>query len=138
MSYLLLATTEDYCGVEPITHPPNIVETRPPFILDEEKLRQAYNQTDSAILGSKLLNLYQIKNIYNLIIFYYNFILGVLAILFLALVILAVLIGRYLHRHKGEYLTQEDLGADNADDPDTAVVLGTTGHHVEKKKEYYI
>lgn len=61
-----------------------------------------------------------------------------LAILFLALVILAVLIGRYLHRHKGEYLTQEDLGADNADDPDTAVVLGTTGHHVEKKKEYYI
>ncbi|KRT79151.1 EGF domain-containing protein [Oryctes borbonicus] len=107
-------TAEDYCGVEPVTHPPDIVETRPPLILDEEKLRQAYNQTDSAILGS------------------------VLAILFLALVILAVIIGRYLHRHKGEYLTQEDLGADNADDPDTAVVLGTTGHHVEKKKEYYI
>ncbi|XP_065156246.1 neurexin-4 isoform X1 [Atheta coriaria] len=106
--------TEDFCGVEPITHPPNIVETRPPPIVDEEKLRKAYNQTDSAILGS------------------------VLAILFLALVILAVLIGRYLHRHKGEYLTQEDAGADTALDPDTAVVHGTTGHHVQKKKEWFI
>ncbi|KAJ3619660.1 hypothetical protein MTP99_005324 [Tenebrio molitor] len=47
------ALTEDYCGVEPITHPPDTVETRPPPILDEEKLRKAYNQTDSAILGSK-------------------------------------------------------------------------------------
>lgn len=43
--------TEDFCGVEPFTHPPNIVETRPPPIVDEEQLRKAYNQTDSAILG---------------------------------------------------------------------------------------
>ncbi|XP_049821647.1 neurexin-4 isoform X1 [Aethina tumida] len=106
--------TEDYCGVEPITHPPNIVETRPPPIVDEDKLRKAYNQTDSAILGS------------------------ILAIIFLALVILAVVIGRYLHRHKGEYLTQEDAGADSAIDPDEAVVHGTTGHHVQKKKEWFI
>ncbi|XP_064214176.1 neurexin-4 isoform X2 [Tribolium castaneum] len=106
--------TEDYCGVEPITHPPDLIETRPPPIVDEEQLRKAYNQTDSAILGS------------------------VLAIIFLALVILAVIIGRYLHRHKGEYLTQEDAGADTALDPDTAVVHGTTGHHVQKKKEWFI
>jgi contactin associated protein-like 2 len=106
--------TEDYCGVEPITHPPDTVETRPPPILDEEKLRKAYNQTDSAILGS------------------------VLAIIFLALVVLAIIVGRYLHRHKGEYLTQEDAGADTALDPDTAVVHGTTGHHVQKKKEWFI
>ncbi|XP_063906965.1 neurexin-4 isoform X1 [Zophobas morio] len=106
--------TEDYCGVEPITHPPDTIETRPPPILDEEQLRKAYNQTDSAILGS------------------------VLAIIFLALVILAIIIGRYLHRHKGEYLTQEDAGADTALDPDTAVVHGTTGHHVQKKKEWFI
>lgn len=66
------------------------------------------------------------------------FILGILAIIFLALVILAVIIGRYLHRHKGEYLTQEDAGAETALDPDTAVVHGTTGHHVQKKKEWFI
>ncbi|XP_022919939.1 neurexin-4 isoform X2 [Onthophagus taurus] len=107
-------STEDFCGVEPITHPPDLVELRPPPDIDESKLRQAYRQTDSAILGS------------------------VLAVLFLALVIVALLIGRYMHRHKGAYLTQEDVGADNADDPDTAVVMGATGHHVEKKKEYYI
>lgn len=45
--------TEDFCGVEPFTHPPDIVETRPPPIVDEDKLREAYHQTDSAILGSK-------------------------------------------------------------------------------------
>lgn len=50
--FFLAALTEDYCGVEPITHPPDIVETRPPPIIDEDKLRKAYNQTDSAILGS--------------------------------------------------------------------------------------
>lgn len=63
---------------------------------------------------------------------------GILAILFIAVVILAVLIGRYLHRHKGEYLTQEDVGADSALDPDTAVVQGATGHQVQKKKEWFI
>ncbi|XP_076259208.1 neurexin-4 isoform X1 [Rhynchophorus ferrugineus] len=105
---------EDFCGVEPITHPPDIIETRPPPILDEDKLRKAYNQTDSAILGS------------------------VLAIIFLCLVVLCIIIGRYLHRHKGEYLTQEDAGADAALDPDEAVVHGTTGHHVQKKKEWFI
>ncbi|CAG9837466.1 unnamed protein product [Diabrotica balteata] len=106
--------TEDYCGVEPITHPPDIIQTRPPPILDEEKLRRAYNQVNSAVLGS------------------------VLAIVFLALVVLLIIIGRYLHRHKGEYLTQEDAGADTALDPDTAVVHGATGHHVQKKKEWFI
>ncbi|XP_019763354.2 neurexin-4 isoform X1 [Dendroctonus ponderosae] len=105
---------EDFCGVEPITHPPDTIETRPPPLIDEDKIRRAYNQTDSAILGS------------------------VLAIIFLALVILCIIIGRYLHRHKGEYLTQEDAGADAALDPDDAVVHGTTGHHVQKKKEWFI
>ncbi|XP_066260020.1 neurexin-4 isoform X2 [Euwallacea similis] len=105
---------EDFCGVEPVTHPPDIVETRPPPIVDEDKVRRAYNQTDSAILGS------------------------VLAIVFLAFVILCIVIGRYIHRHKGEYLTQEDAGADMAQDPDEAVVHGTTGHHVQKRKEWFI
>nr|CAD7572109.1 unnamed protein product [Timema californicum] len=105
---------EDFCGVEPVTHPPNMVETRPPPLVDEDKLRQIYNRTDSAILG------------------------GVLAVIFLALVIMAILIGRYLARHKGEYLTQEDKGADSAMDPDSAVVRSATGHQVQKKKEWFI
>ncbi|XP_015181762.1 PREDICTED: neurexin-4 isoform X4 [Polistes dominula] len=106
--------TEDYCGVEPITHPPNIVETRPPPDVDENKVRAAYNETDTAILGS------------------------VLAVIIIALVIMAVLIGRYMSRHKGEYLTQEDKGAEIALDPDSAVVHSTTGHQVQKKKEWFI
>lgn len=106
--------TEDYCGVEPVTHPPNIVETRPPPIVDEEKLKAAYSRTNSAILG------------------------GVLAVIFLALVIMAVLIGRYLARHKGEYLTQEDKGAESALDPDSAVMRSATGHQVQKKREWFI
>nr|CAD7587711.1 unnamed protein product [Timema genevievae] len=105
---------EDFCGVEPVTHPPNMVETRPPPLVDEAKLRQIYNRTDSAILG------------------------GVLAVIFLALLIMAILIGRYLARHKGEYLTQEDKGADSAMDPDSAVVRSATGHQVQKKKEWFI
>ncbi|KAK2575769.1 hypothetical protein KPH14_007155 [Odynerus spinipes] len=106
--------TEDFCGVEPITHPPNIIETRPPPQVDEEKVRAAYNETDTAILGS------------------------VLAVIIIALVIMAVLIGRYMSRHKGEYLTQEDKGAEIALDPDSAVVHSATGHQVQKKKEWFI
>uniref|UniRef100_A0A1B6CD05 Neurexin-4 n=2 Tax=Clastoptera arizonana TaxID=38151 RepID=A0A1B6CD05_9HEMI len=106
--------TEDFCGVEPVTHPPNIIETRPPPQVDEEKLRAAYSRTNSAILG------------------------GILAIIFIALVIMAVLIGRYISRHKGEYLTQEDKGADMAMDPDSAVVRSATGHQVQKKREWFI
>ena len=50
--------TEDYCGVEPVTHPPDIVETRPPPEVDEDKLRQIYQRTDSAILGGKIVSAY--------------------------------------------------------------------------------
>ncbi|XP_015588334.1 neurexin-4 isoform X2 [Cephus cinctus] len=106
--------TEDFCGVEPITHPPNIIETRPPPQVDEDKLRAAYNETDTAILGS------------------------VLTVILIALIIMAVLIGRYMSRHKGEYLTQEDKGAEIALDPDSAVVHSATGHQVQKKKEWFI
>ncbi|XP_057341760.1 neurexin-4 isoform X1 [Microplitis mediator] len=106
--------TENFCGVEPITHPPNIVETRPPPIVDQEKVRAAYNETDTAILGS------------------------ILTVIVIALIIMAVLIGRYMSRHKGEYLTQEDKGAELALDPDSAVVHSATGHQVQKKKEWFI
>ncbi|XP_062540681.1 neurexin-4 isoform X1 [Armigeres subalbatus] len=105
--------TEDFCGVEPVTHPPIEIETRPPPVVDEDRLRDAYGP-DTAILG------------------------GVLAVLFLLLIIMAILISRYMNRHKGEYLTQEDKGADAALDPDDAVVQSTTGHQVTKRKEWFI
>ena len=46
--------------------------------------------------------------------------------------------GKYMNRHKGEYLTREDEGAQDAFDADTAVLQGRTGHQVEKKKEWLL
>ena len=51
---------------------------------------------------------------------------------------MAILIGRYLSQHKGEYLTQEDEGAADASDPNEAAVHGVTGHNVSVKKEWFI
>ncbi|XP_065337127.1 neurexin-4 isoform X2 [Cloeon dipterum] len=106
--------TEDFCGVEPVTHPPPELETRPPPDVDKDKLEAAYNRTNSAVLGS------------------------VLALIFLALLVMLLLIGRYVARHKGEYLTQEDKGAEQALDPDEAIINAATGHQVSQKKEFYI
>lgn len=63
---------------------------------------------------------------------------GVLAVVLIALIIMGILIARYMNRHKGDYLTREDSGADNAEDADDAVAQGRTGHHVEKMKEFFI
>lgn len=106
--------TEDFCGQEPVTHPPIELETRPPPRIDEDKLKRAYNRVNSAILGS------------------------ILGILFLLLLIVLLCLGRHMSRHKGEYLTQEDKGADTAFDPDEAVIQSTTGHQVTKRKEWFI
>merc|ERR1711899_254946 len=106
--------TEDFCGIEPVTLPPEKEETRYHQEVQEEKIAKYYQTTSSAILGA------------------------VLAIIFIALVILAVLIGKYMNRHKGAYLTREDEGAQDAFDADTAVLQGRTGHQVEKKKEWFI
>lgn len=43
--------SEDFCGVEPVTHPPEAVETRPPPDLDLQHELDLHN-TDEAILGS--------------------------------------------------------------------------------------
>ena len=49
-----------------------------------------------------------------------------------------MLVFKFRNRQKGEYLTREDEGAHDAFDADTAVLQGRTGHHVEKKKEWFI
>lgn len=52
--YNIAQLTEDFCGVEPVTHPPIERETRPPPLVDEEKLRKAYNEINSVLLACKL------------------------------------------------------------------------------------
>lgn len=106
--------TEDFCGIEPVTLRPEEEETRRPPQVNQESIEHYYQKTNSAILGV------------------------ILAILFILLVIFALLIGKYMNRHKGAYLTREDEGAQDAFDADTAVLQGRTGHQVEKKKEWFI
>lgn len=48
---ILAQLTEDFCGVEPVTHPPIEIETRPPPPIDEDKLRRAYHHINSVLLG---------------------------------------------------------------------------------------
>ena len=105
---------EDFCGIEPVTLPPEKEETRRPPQVNPENIEEYYSRTSSAVLGI------------------------ILAILFLILVLFAVCLGKYMNRHKGVYVTREDEGARDAFDADTAVLQGRTGHHVEKKKEWFI
>ena len=88
---------EDFCGIEPVTIPPEEDETRRPPDVDEEAIKHYYSATNP-ILGT------------------------VLAIIFLILVIIGVGIFKQKNRHKGEYLTREDEGAHDAFDADTAVL----------------
>ena len=138
----LASLTEDFCGVEPVTLPPIDKETRPPPIIDEDRLR-SYDGVSAGFLGSKdrLSNHYRPHpelNYRQFVLMFSVFPAGVLLIILLLLILMAILIYRHQSRHKGEYLTQEDKGADDAMDPDEAVVQGTTGHHVTKKREWFI
>ncbi|CAH2071974.1 unnamed protein product, partial [Iphiclides podalirius] len=104
---------EDFCGVEPVTHPPEPAETRPPPAVDLQRDLD-FHRTDEAILGT------------------------VLVFIFLLLIIVAVVLVRALSRHKGEYLTQEERGADGAADPDSAALAAATGARVTKRREFFI
>lgn len=64
--------------------------------------------------------------------------LGFLFLLFLLSIFVGILVGRYISRHKGDYLTQEEQGCDLAEDPDTAVMHSKTGHAIRKKREWFI
>ncbi|CAK1598381.1 unnamed protein product [Parnassius mnemosyne] len=103
---------EDFCGVEPVTHPPEPVETRPPPPVDPSALD--VHRADEAILAT------------------------VLAFIFLLLIVVAIVLVRAISRHKGEYLTQEERGADGAADPDSAALAAATGARVTKRREFFI
>lgn len=64
---------------------------------------------------------------------------GVVAVIVFILLCLLIVLGRYLIRHKGTYLTHEAKGSDDAPDADTAIINaegGTSG--ADDKKEYFI
>lgn len=127
---------EDTCSIEPPTHPPGMAlpftlplsecfmsviipektETRPPPTLAPgETLPTIPSQASTgAIVG------------------------GIIAAIIVIIVLGLLASGRFAARQKGDYVTHEDKGAEHAADPDTAVVKGTTGPDVVKKKEYFI
>ncbi|XP_050977564.1 cell adhesion molecule 2a isoform X4 [Labeo rohita] len=64
---------------------------------------------------------------------------GIVAVVVFATLCLIIVLGRYLARHKGTYLTNEAKGADDAPDADTAIINADGNHaHAEEKKEYFI
>lgn len=64
---------------------------------------------------------------------------GVVAVIVFILLCLLIVLGRYLIRHKGTYLTHEAKGSDDAPDADTAIINAEGGHSgADEKKEYFI
>ncbi|XP_028319942.1 cell adhesion molecule 2b isoform X3 [Gouania willdenowi] len=64
---------------------------------------------------------------------------GVVAVVVFITLCLIIVLGRYLARHKGTYLTHEAKGAEDAPDADTAIINAEGNHvHAEEKKEYFI
>jgi len=104
---------EDSCGIEPIRPPPEKKETRPSATLKESPTKAAE------------VVAYSIKLLLPLLL---------VAAVFAALVLYA----RWKSAEKGDYMTHEDIGAREALDPDTAVVMGVTGPTISKKQEYFI
>lgn len=104
---------EDTCGIESVTHPPDIEETRPPS--------SWYNTSDDGGSGPVIAIVS----------------LSIVAVIIIVVVLL-LLSGRILGQHKGDYVTHEDKGARDALDPDMAVVKGKTGPDISKKVEYFI
>ncbi|XP_026867798.2 cell adhesion molecule 2b isoform X2 [Electrophorus electricus] len=64
---------------------------------------------------------------------------GVVAVVVFISLCFIIVLGRYLARHKGTYLTNEAKGAEDAPDADTAIINADGNRaHAEEKKEYFI
>ncbi|NXG64597.1 CADM3 protein, partial [Hemiprocne comata] len=70
---------------------------------------------------------------------YHAVIGGVVAVIVFLLLSLLIVLGHYLIRHKGTYLTHEAKGSDDAPDADTAIINAEGGQTSgDDKKEYFI
>uniref|UniRef100_A0A8C6YYV4 Cell adhesion molecule 3 n=1 Tax=Nothoprocta perdicaria TaxID=30464 RepID=A0A8C6YYV4_NOTPE len=70
---------------------------------------------------------------------YHAVIGGVVAVIVFLLLSLLIVLGHYLIRHKGTYLTHEAKGSDDAPDADTAIINAEGGQASgDDKKEYFI
>ncbi|KAL7978218.1 hypothetical protein Chor_014757 [Crotalus horridus] len=70
---------------------------------------------------------------------YHAIVGGVVAFIIFFLLILLIVLGHYLIRHKGTYLTHEAKGSDDAPDADTAIINAEGGQPGgDDKKEYFI
>ncbi|KAM9201152.1 cell adhesion molecule 2 isoform 7-T7 [Trichechus inunguis] len=64
---------------------------------------------------------------------------GIVAVVVFVTLCSIFLLGRYLARHKGTYLTNEAKGAEDAPDADTAIINAEGSQvNAEEKKEYFI
>uniref|UniRef100_A0A4W3JZ86 Cell adhesion molecule 2b n=1 Tax=Callorhinchus milii TaxID=7868 RepID=A0A4W3JZ86_CALMI len=64
---------------------------------------------------------------------------GVVAVVVFVTLCLIIVLGRYLARHKGTYLTNEAKGAEDAPDADTAIINAEGSQaNADEKKEYFI
>ncbi|XP_073422786.1 glycophorin-C-like isoform X2 [Dendrobates tinctorius] len=64
----------------------------------------------------------------------------VAAVVVVVLVLVVIVLLRYLYRHKGTYITNEDKGSEFAENPDTALKNDPSLQEAvsESKKEYFI
>ncbi|KAM3825005.1 cell adhesion molecule 3 [Vipera latastei] len=70
---------------------------------------------------------------------YHAIVGGVVAFVIFFFLILLIVLGHYLIRHKGTYLTHEAKGSDDAPDADTAIINAEGGQPGgDDKKEYFI
>ncbi|XP_013388250.1 neurexin-4 [Lingula anatina] len=109
---------ESMCGFEEVLDEDQPEELRPDRGVKREFIPSQYlesNQAQSAVIG------------------------GVLAIVFVILILVAFLVYRYWRREKGEYKTYEAKGAEESNQADEAIARGATRQpEVSTKKEYYI
>lgn len=104
---------EDTCGIEPIRPPQEVRELRPSGPVREAPVKVV----EVMVYGLKVMGLW---------------------VAIVAFALSLVLFARWKSNVKGDYITHEDIGAKEALDPDTAVMMGATGPIINKKQEYYI
>jgi len=104
---------EDTCGIEPVKPAPEKREIRPSAPVREYPTKT----TEVVVYGFKII---------------------MLVLLVAGMSVALVFYTRWKAAEKGDYKTYEDVGAKEALDPDSAVMMGVTGPTVSKGQEYFV